>query len=92
MLAQLTAIITGRVQMVMYRDFVQRKARGLGILGTVRNLPDGSVEVIAEGEKELLEEFIGYLKKGSWLSRVEHVEVRWDNNQNQNFREFSILY
>ena len=63
--------------MVMMRDFVQRKARGLGIVGEVENLADGTVRVRAEGERESLEKLIEELKKGSLFSRVDDVSVTW---------------
>lgn len=85
------AIISGRVQMVMYRDFVQRKARGLGVVGTVKNLPDGTVEVIAEGEKEVLEKYIRKLRRGPLLSRVEDVRVEWRELLGT-FSDFVILF
>jgi len=90
-MTQFTAIVVGRVQMVMYRDFVQRKARGLGLVGTVQNLKDCSVQVIAQGERELLERLIGYLHRGSFLSHVENVEVKWDNPLLK-FVDFTIVY
>jgi acylphosphatase len=67
--------ITGRVQMVMFRDFAQRKARGLGLVGTVQNMKDGSVALVAEGEEEALKKYIGLLHKGSVFSKVEGVET-----------------
>src|SRR3989338_1128327 len=69
--------ITGRVQMVMFRDFAQRKARKFGLCGFVRNNADGSVAVVAEGTREKLEDFLQLLDKGSVLSRVDDVEVEW---------------
>ena len=63
------AIVSGRVQMVMFRDFACRKARKIGVTGFVRNLPDGTVEVIAQGAKNNLEKLIVYLHKGSMLSK-----------------------
>jgi len=88
---QLKAIITGRVQMVMYRDFAQRKARKLGLVGTVQNLKDGSVEVFAEGEEYLLNEYIKYLNKGSILSKVKNVRITW-GEVSGNFSDFLISY
>jgi acylphosphatase len=88
---QLKAIITGRVQMVMYRDFAQRKARKLGLVGTVKNLKDGSVEVIVEGEEAILNEYIKYLNKGSILSKVKNVRITWDEASG-NFSDFLISY
>lgn len=74
---ELHAIVSGRVQMVMYRDFATRKARKLGLTGLVRNLRDGTVEVIAQGEKESLERYVAYLNRGSVLSRVANVAIEW---------------
>ncbi|MBP9817087.1 MAG: acylphosphatase [Candidatus Pacebacteria bacterium] len=70
---RLTAIVSGRVQGVMYRDFAQRKGSGLSLVGSVRNRPDGTVEVIAEGPRERLELYVERLKKGSLFSKVEEV-------------------
>ncbi len=69
--------VFGRVQMVMFRDFAQRKARKLKLVGYVRNLRDGSVEVLAQGEKVILERYLEKLHKGPILAHVERVEVIW---------------
>lgn len=74
---RLEAIVSGRVQLVMYRDFATRKARTLGLVGEVQNLPDGTVRVIAEGPKEKLDQYVQKLKEGSLLSKVEHVQVSY---------------
>jgi acylphosphatase len=74
---QLHAIIAGRVQLVMYRDFTKRNARILGLTGRVKNLPDGTVEVIAEGPEAALEKLVELLRKGSLLAQVERVEQQW---------------
>jgi acylphosphatase len=74
---EIRCIISGRVQMVMYRDYAQRKARSLEIAGTVRNLKDGTVEVIAQGTPDQLKQYIEKLNEGSILSRVEDVAVEW---------------
>ena len=88
---QLQANITGRVQMVMYRDFAQRKARKLGIVGSVRNLPNGSVEVIAEGEEEVLNDYVKYLDRGPILAKVENIRIDWAEAKGQ-FFDFLIVY
>ena len=77
--------------MVMFRDFTMRKARSFGLVGYVKNLPDGSVEVVAEGERAALEALVEKLHKGSVLSKVDHVEVVWGEPSKQ-FRNFSITY
>ncbi len=83
--------VTGRVQLVMFRDFVCRKARARGITGTVKNNPDGSVSVTAEGSEEALKNFIVLIRKGSVLSRVEHVEEKWFDGLGE-YNKFDILY
>ncbi len=70
--------VHGRVQGVGYRYFTWRQAEGLGLTGYVRNLPEGrTVEVVAEGERGKLEEFIRQLEKGPRLAKVERVETIW---------------
>ena len=71
---RLEAVVSGRVQLVMYRDFVKRGARGLGLTGEVRNLADGTVRVIAEGPSEKLDALLVRMKRGSLLARVDGVE------------------
>jgi acylphosphatase len=66
--------VTGRVQGVGYRYFVMREADALGVTGFARNLPDGSVEVVAEGDEAVLADFEGRLRKGPSFARVNHVE------------------
>ena len=84
-------IISGRVQGVMFRDFAQRKATALGLTGEVENLPDGTVRVRAEGEREVLEKLVTLLKKGVPASQVDSVSVRWEAPRGS-FDVFSIRY
>ena len=88
---ELRAIISGRVQLVMMRDFVQRSARSLGLTGYVKNLSDGTVEVIAQGEKQFLEKLVERLHKGAILSRVDTVHIEW-HTPVQRFSTFDIQY
>lgn len=83
--------MTGRVQMVMFRDFTCRTARRLGVVGEVENLADGSVRVYAEGSRETLETFLGYLKKGPLLAHVKSVAPTWVVPRG-GFTSFSIRY
>lgn len=85
------AIISGRVQMVMYRDFATRKARGLKLVGEVQNLKDGTVRVVVEGPREKLLTYVEKLKKGSLLSNVEEVRVTWQPARNIH-TSFTINY
>jgi acylphosphatase len=88
---EIKCTITGRVQLVMFRDFAQRKARSLGLTGTVQNMSDGSVQVVAQGEESILVKYIALLNKGSVLSRVDTVTVTWQN-PTSTFSDFEILY
>ena len=66
--------ITGRVQGVGYRYFALKEAHALGIAGYAKNLPDGSVEVVAEGPDDAVRSFEGRLREGPAFSRVELVD------------------
>lgn len=66
--------VVGRVQGVGFRWWTERKARSLGVKGTVRNCPDGSVEVMAEGADDAMADFDHALRSGPAMARVEHVE------------------
>ena len=83
--------VFGRVQLVMFRDFTQRKARALGLAGTVKNNPDGSVSVIAEGDEANLEELLARIHRGSLLARVDKVTEIWSDYLGE-YKNFDILY
>ncbi len=76
---RLHAVVHGDVQGVGYRYFVQRKAQQLGLQGWVRNNDDGTVELVAEGSREQLEQLKRALEEGPRLARVDRVETRWSN-------------
>lgn len=67
--------VSGRVQGVWFRQGTAQQAQALGLTGWVRNLSDGRVEVVAEGEPWRLERLIAYCHDGPPLARVEEVEV-----------------
>jgi acylphosphatase len=69
------AVVRGRVQDVGYRYFALRAARELGVNGWVRNLPDGSVETLAEAEETALTLYVARLHAGPLGSRVDAVAV-----------------
>jgi acylphosphatase len=66
-------VVTGRVQGVGFRYYTIHQAQLLGLVGTVRNRPDGRVEGTVQGNSELLQQFFILLKKGPALSRVESI-------------------
>ena len=67
-------IVTGRVQGVGFRWFTRQTASELGLRGTVRNARDGSVEVVADGTREALDELERRLRRGPRAAVVEGVE------------------
>jgi acylphosphatase len=68
-------LVTGRVQGVFYRVTCRREAEARGVAGSAQNLPDGSVEVILEGERAMVEEMISWCRKGPAHARVEDVQI-----------------
>jgi acylphosphatase len=76
-LASLQATVSGRVHGVFFRASVESRATELFLTGYVWNLPDGRVEVRAEGERQRLEKLVNYLKVGPPAARVENVVVNW---------------
>lgn len=90
--ARLHAFARGRVQGVGYRDFVERRASALGLRGYVRNLSDGrTVEVVAEGPRNKLEELVEDLRQGPGGAYVHEVEQRWSGTTGT-FTSFTTTY
>ncbi len=84
-------IISGFVQGVFFRAHTHERALGLGIKGWVRNRPDGTVEAVFEGERDKVEEIIGWCNKGPSGARVNGVSVEWERCTGE-FKDFDILY
>ena len=74
---RLTALVSGDVQGVGYRAFVRRHALDLGLAGTVENLPDGRVEVVAEGPRSELEHLLIFLRRGPVHAEVGAIDEAW---------------
>lgn len=72
--------ISGFVQGVGFRQFVKKNALQIGINGWVRNLEDGRVETVLQGEIEEIEEMIQLCRKGPFLSEVKAVDVLWEES------------
>ena len=88
---EIKAVVSGRVHGVFFREFVKKKAVSLSLTGTVENIKDGSVIVIAQGKKENINKLVEYLHEGSFNSQVSSVDVIFSDIKKQ-FSEFSILY
>lgn len=85
------AIVHGRVQGVNFRYYTQIEAVSLGLTGWVRNMDDGTVETIAEGDSDSLERFVEYLHKGPSSAWVTKVDVTWEETTDE-FQSFRIRY
>lgn len=90
-LSSVRVIVRGRVQGVFFRDFTCRKASQLGLLGYVRNLPDGTVEVVAEGERQKLDSLLELLKQGPVGASVTKVTTHWEDYSGS-YTQFSVSY
>jgi acylphosphatase len=91
MKARAHIVVSGRVQGVFFRDHTRRWAGSLGLTGWVRNLWDGRVEVLTEGEKDRIETLISRLKQGPPLAQVEDVNVTWEEFLDE-FVDFLIAW
>lgn len=69
--------ITGRVQGVCYRQSTVDTAGRLGLCGWVRNLPDGSVEALFEGERAAVDQAISWCRQGPPRATVDDVAIEW---------------
>ncbi len=88
---RLEAVVCGRVQGVNFRYYTRQQARQLGVTGYVRNLWDGSVGVVAEGERENVARLLNWLHKGPRMAIVEKVEAQWLPCSGQ-FQRFEVRY
>ena len=88
---QLYVLITGKVQGVGFRNFTQLNARQLGIKGYAKNLPNGKVEVVAEGDKAQLDALVALLEKGPRFARVESLEID-ERPFTEEYKAFNIRY
>ncbi len=76
--ARARILVSGMVQGVWFRQSTADEAARLGLAGEVRNLPDGRVEALAEGERARVEALVAWCGHGPPAARVERVEVRWE--------------
>lgn len=81
--------VEGLVQGVFFRDSTRRRARQLGVTGWVRNLRDGRVEVVAEGERASVESLVAWLRDGPEYARVEQATATWESASGE-FTDFAV--
>jgi len=85
------AFISGIVQGVFFRSETRRIAKNLDIKGWIKNLPDGRVEVVIEGEKDKIDKLIEFLKQGPPAASVNKVDVKTENYKGE-FEDFTIKF
>lgn len=85
------AIISGKVQGVCFRAATEDEAYMLGLKGTVKNMPNGSVEVVAEGEDEKLARLLKWLHHGPTRAAVREVKGIWEEPTGE-YTDFKIAY
>lgn len=90
MRAHYTIRVYGKVQGVFFRASARDKAEALGILGWVKNEPDGSVRLEAEGPEDKLQEFLSWCKQGPTHAKVE--KVVYEEDKPQGFARFEIRH
>ena len=91
MIKQLECEIFGRVQMVMFRDFVRRRAIRFNLSGFVENTEKGTVKVLAQGEEAKLKQLFVDLRKGPALAKVERISEIWSEPVAK-YEGFEIVY
>ncbi len=83
--------ISGYVQGVGFRWYVERSARRINICGFVKNLRDGRVEVVAEGDDNLMKQFLQELKEGSFKGHIEEIKKVEEEYQGE-YSNFTIKF
>ena len=84
-------IVHGLVQGVWFRQSTKDEALRLGVRGWVRNLPNGDVEAVLEGEKKKVEELVGWCHRGPSGAQVTSVDITWERFRGE-FGQFDIRY
>ncbi|MBS7657973.1 MAG: acylphosphatase [Candidatus Bathyarchaeia archaeon] len=91
MKARAHVFVSGLVQGVFFRWETRKNALKNNVKGWVRNLRDGRVEAVFEGEKEDIEKMIKFCEKGPPGAKVEKVEVKWEDYKGE-YESFEIIY
>lgn len=84
--------IYGRVQGIFFRSSTEEKAKELELTGWVKNVNDGTVEVLAEGNQENLKKMLEWCKVGPRLAQVEKIAEDWQDITKKEFSDFMVLY
>jgi len=84
-------VISGMVQGVFFRSHAVHQATSLGLTGWVKNLDDGSVEAVFEGDKSQVEKMIKWCHKGPSMAIVEKADIKYEDYRGE-FRSFNVSY
>ena len=84
-------LVNGQVQGVFFRYETRNYAKKFNVMGWVRNLPDGRVEALFEGEKNDVQKLVEFCRKGPIGARVESVDVQWSDYKGE-FNSFRVVY
>lgn len=91
MKARAHVYVSGRVQGVFFRAETANLAHNLGLTGWVRNLSDGRVEALFEGEKEKVEEAVAFCRRGPSGAHIQNLDARWEEWTGE-FRDFRVTH
>ena len=91
MMKRIHAFYSGRVHGVGFRITAEEMAHSLGVVGWVKNLRDGRVELVAEADEATLERFLDAIRNGPMKNFITQVEISW-SNATETFDEFEIRY
>jgi acylphosphatase len=83
--------VFGKVQGVFFRENTRKKAAEFKLSGFVKNLPNGKVEAVFEGEQEKIEKIIQWIKKGPEVAQIENIEIDWQDYKEE-FKNFEIRH
>jgi acylphosphatase len=89
--ARVHVFVSGRVQGVFFRAETADMASRLGLAGWVRNLPDGRVEALFEGEKQDVEKALEFCRRGPPGARVQNLDLKWEEWKGES-RNFRVAY
>jgi len=81
--------VVGLVRGVGFRSYARNYAKELALKGFVKNLNDGSVEIVVEGYEKQMSTFLQVLRKGPWGAKVEDLQIEWEDPTNE-FNDFEV--
>jgi len=92
MVRRVRMILSGKVQGVFFRNFAKQNANKLGIVGYAKNIGDGKMEILAEGEERKIEEFVKLCKKGPMMAHVTSLDMTEETVVPDEHEYFDIRY